>query len=184
MRDSLIQMLYKDRNTYAWIVLKIIKNESYVDDVIQETALKLARMNDESFPEDSSKKSWLGTVVRNRALSLYNDLKEEMECKDRSYNDPADGLMEDGAATGHSVRQLSTDITPEVQLLDEEQTARVKKAIQKLPPQQREVAEAVFLMGLNHVEAAQFLNYDSYDTCKANYRHAALALKEMLSGVA
>jgi RNA polymerase sigma-70 factor, ECF subfamily len=138
--------------------ISLCGNVDRADDLVQETLLRaLANIN--SFQPGSNMPAWLFTILRNLFRSEYRKRRREVEDADGSY-----------AASLKS---------------QPEQTGRVefeefRRALAKLPPDQREALILVGASGFSYEEAAEICGC-AVGTIKSRVNRARSRLTEMLS---
>lgn len=127
------------------------------DDLVQETLMK-AWANMASYTPGTNLRAWLFTILRNIFYSQYRKRRREVE--------DADGLM---------VARLSS--APEQNgHMDFED---FRKALQKLPPDQREALILIGASGLSYDEAAKVCDC-AVGTIKSRVNRARSRLAELL----
>ncbi len=135
-------------------LLKLVRDEATVDDLIQLTMLK-AHLARERFElrggdPDGAVQGWYFAIARNVAMDSLRKRGRQQKRVARSV-EGAEGLAEiaDDAPT---VEQSVTLNETEAQIVE-----RVREAIARLPPGQREVVEMHKLSGMSMAEVAERL---------------------------
>jgi RNA polymerase sigma-70 factor (ECF subfamily) len=128
------------------------------DDLVQDTLLK-AWGNAEKFQPGTSLRAWLFTILRNTYYSLYRKRGREVQDSEGTY---ADRLATHGNQESH---------------LD---LADFRKALAKLPEEQREVLIMVGATGLSYEETAEICGV-AIGTIKSRVNRARAKLAELLS---
>ena len=128
------------------------------DDLVQDTLLK-AWGNSDKFEPGTSLRAWLFTILRNTYYSLYRKRGREVQDSDGTY---ADRLATHGNQESH---------------LD---LADFRKALAKLPEEQREVLIMVGATGLSYEETAEICGV-AIGTIKSRVNRARAKLAELLS---
>jgi RNA polymerase sigma-70 factor, ECF subfamily len=108
-------------------------NHERADDLVQETLLK-AWGHMDSFQEGTNLRAWLFTIMRNAFFSEMRKRRREVE---DSYGKKAEGLSVAPAQQGH------------VDMED------MRRALERLPPGQREALVLVGAVGMSYEEAAE-----------------------------
>jgi len=134
-------------------------NRQWAEEVLQEVMLAVWQ-GAGGFRGDSRVRTWLMIIARNRAI---NALK-----RDKSLHDKP---LEDG--TGSIPAQSDAGLEHNAQL-DE-----LRSALSKLPDEQRETLELVFIHGLSNLETAAVLNIPA-GTVKSRLFRAKARLREWL----
>ena len=128
------------------------------DDLVQDTLLK-AWGNSEKFEPGTSLRAWLFTILRNTYYSLYRKRGREVQDSEGTY---AERMATHGNQESH---------------LD---LADFRKALAKLPEEQREVLIMVGATGLSYEEAAEICGV-AIGTIKSRVNRARTKLAELLS---
>lgn len=128
------------------------------DDLVQDTLLK-AWSNAEKFEPGTSLRAWLFTILRNTYYSLYRKRGREVQDSEGTY---AERMATHGNQESH---------------LD---LADFRKALAKLPEEQREVLIMVGATGLSYEEAAEICGV-AIGTIKSRVNRARTKLAELLS---
>jgi RNA polymerase sigma-70 factor, ECF subfamily len=131
---------------------------SHADDLVQETLLRAWSKSDK-FQPGTSLRAWLFTILRNIYYSNYRKRAREVQDSDGAY---ARRLVVIGDQESH---------------LDLED---FRKALTKLPAEQREVLILVGASGLSYEEAAKICNVE-IGTIKSRLSRARSKLVELLA---
>jgi len=127
------------------------------DDLVQDTLLK-AWGNSDKFEPGTSLRAWLFTILRNTYYSLYRKRGREVQDSEGTY---AERMATHGNQESH---------------LD---LADFRKALAKLPEEQREVLIMVGATGLSYEEAAEICGV-AIGTIKSRVNRARTKLAELL----
>jgi RNA polymerase sigma-70 factor (ECF subfamily) len=128
------------------------------DDLVQDTLLK-AWGNSEKFEPGTSLRAWLFTILRNTYYSLYRKRGREVQDSEGTY---AERMAVHGNQESH---------------LD---LADFRRALAKLPEEQREVLIMVGATGLSYEETAEICGV-AIGTIKSRVNRARSKLAELLS---
>jgi RNA polymerase sigma-70 factor, ECF subfamily len=150
------------RAAYA-LALRIVRDASQAEDVVQEAFLDLWRGAARFDPERSRPASYLLTFVHRRAVDL---VRREQARPQRG------GGVEDIAE-----RAGRDDIA--ASLVASEQGASVRRALAGLSPPQRQVLELAYFSGLSQSEIAEQLG-EPLGTVKSRTHVALSRLRELL----
>ena len=134
-------------------------NRQWAEEVLQEVMLAVWQGADR-FRGDSRVLTWLMTIARNRAI---NAIKRDKSQYDQPLED------ETGSITGQNDAFMEHSAQ-----LDE-----LRSALSKLPDEQRETLELVFIHGLSNLETAAVLNIPA-GTVKSRLFRAKARLREWL----
>ena len=110
-------------------------------------------------------RQWILTIARSRALDRLRVLRRT------SYLDTELSAL--------STHELQCGTTPEHDLWQSEQARQVRRALQTLPPKQREVLELAYYLGLTQTEIADRLR-EPLGTIKTRIRLALTKMREEL----
>jgi RNA polymerase sigma-70 factor, ECF subfamily len=159
--EQLVKLHYRAVYSTAY---RYMHDHGGADDVTQDTFMK-AYSALESFRGESSFKSWLIRIAGNTAL---NAIRASGQGK-RQYVDVNDV----------DIVSKNTGYTD----MERGQTAlMLKKAILGLPDKQRQALELRIFEDLSFNEVAEIMG-SPFDTAKANFRHAIMNLKKILSSM-
>jgi RNA polymerase sigma-70 factor (ECF subfamily) len=135
----------------------LAQNHAVADDLVQETVLK-AWTNLESYQEGTNLRAWLFTILRNTFFSLKRKYKREVE--------DADGV--------HAARIVQIAEQDGAMAL-----ADFRRALSKLPIEQREAIVLVGAEGFTYDEAAKICGCAS-GTMKSRVNRARNSLTALL----
>ena len=124
------------------LAYRMCGSRSRAEDVVQEAFLSLWRGGARYDQRRGSVRSWVLSVVRNRAIDAFR------RDAGRSARDVADDGLVEQAASGEG-----TEAT--VERRDDAQ--RVRSAVLALPAEQRKVIELAYFGGFTHSEIAEML---------------------------
>jgi RNA polymerase sigma-70 factor, ECF subfamily len=150
------------RAAYA-MALRIVRDASQAEDVVQEAFMDLWRGAARFDPSRSRPASYLLTFVHRRAVDLVRREKARPQ---------RGGDVDDIAA------RPGKDDVPAA-LVASEQGATVRRALADLPPPQREVLELAYFNGLSQSEIADRLG-EPLGTVKSRTHVALARLREVL----
>jgi RNA polymerase sigma-70 factor (ECF subfamily) len=150
------------RAAYA-LALRIVRDASQAEDVVQEAFLDLWKSAARFDPSRSRPASYLLTFVHRRAV----DLVRREQARPQRGADVADVADRPG----------SDDVAGA--LVTSEQGAGVRRALAELSPAQREVLELAYFAGLSQSEIAERLN-EPLGTVKSRTHVALSRLRELL----
>jgi len=140
------------------VALRVLGDTTQAEDVLQEIFLQIWR-NPEAF--DSSRGSlgaWLAVIASHRAIDQLRRRHPEMDIEDVVVS--VDSNLEQMADRNMTV-------------------ARVRSAVEQLPPEQRKPLELAFFQGLTHTEIAAKTG-EPLGTVKTRIRSALLSLRKVL----
>jgi RNA polymerase sigma-70 factor (ECF subfamily) len=150
------------------VVLKILHDKERAEDVVQEVFARVWRSADRFQDSRGSFSSWLLAIAHNRAIDELRRqgtqkrqvvLADEDDARLRSVSDPAGG--------------------PAEQAWIAQERTRVRKALQQLPPEQREVIVLAYFGGLTQRDIAAQTN-TPLGTVKTRVRLGLQKLRDLL----
>ena len=137
------------------LALRILRNTSDAEEVVQEVFVQAWRQADRYDPTRGTPEAWISTLARTRAL-------DKLRRRTSRREDPSE------AAPG------TTATPPNVEVL------AVRRALSGLSAPQRTVLELAYYDGLTQSEIAQRLG-EPLGTVKTRIRTAMISLRETLS---
>ena len=145
-------------------------------DLAQETFLRVYRGLDQ-YRSEATYGTWIRSIMRNLWLNRIRDT----QARKRQASEVSLELAYDGAQVpaGQDALGRPEEPNPEEQLLDAEQRARLRAAIQTLPPQARR-CQLLQLEGLKYREIAAVLGI-SIQAVRSHLFQARQRLEQSLS---
>ncbi|MGE5315982.1 MAG: RNA polymerase sigma factor [Acidobacteriota bacterium] len=146
-----------------WVVRRMIPDHDEADDVVQDVFIR-AYHSLKSFKGESSVYTWLYRIAVNLSL---NEIRRRKIRKTFSF--------EDNPAEQHP----SDEDSPMEEIEKQEQSALIRKAIDRLPEKQKKVFILRYYEELPYEEIAKIVK-TSVGGLKANYFHAVKKIGEYL----
>jgi RNA polymerase sigma-70 factor (ECF subfamily) len=150
------------RLSYA-LILRVVRDPGIAEDLVQETFLRVWNRVQGFDAQKGSIGPWLLAVARNRAIDYLRSA----------------GGRERAAQEFDETDRPALYIDMERELLNSDQTRRVKVAMQKLSANQRQVIELAYFEGLSQTEMAEKMG-QPLGTVKTWVRTALQTLREQL----
>jgi RNA polymerase sigma-70 factor (ECF subfamily) len=135
------------------LILRILRDRADAEDVLQEVFVAVWTRAESYNPTLGPPAAWLVRIARNRAI-------------DRFRSNAARGRLADA----------SQSVTPAAPASSPEERHDVVRALGVLPPEQRELVEQAYFMGLTHSELAARFGLP-LGTVKTRVRSGLLALR-------
>ena len=158
-RPAFSELVRRHQKSLYRLALRFTRDHGTAEDIVQESFVK-AYQKINTFEERSSFKSWLFRIAINTCKNKLRSVgQQDVDIQDVHVSVPAS--ME----TDLQFKQVQHFISSEVQ---------------KLPDRQRIALTLRVFEDLSFQEIAQIM-VCPYDTAKANYRHAILKLKKVLT---
>jgi RNA polymerase sigma-70 factor (ECF subfamily) len=137
--EAALDVLYTRYRALAFsVALRVVGDGARAEDVVQDAFLSVWRKAGTYRPGRGSVRTWLSSIVRNRAIDIVRATRERTVHEDEELllgiHDPAPAVFDQVAAS-----------------LDGEMT---RDALQQLPVEQRHAIALAFFDGLSHSEIA------------------------------
>ena len=159
--DSALGKIVEEHNTkMTMFIYSYVKNSQDAEDIAAETFLSLI-IKKPHFKEDSSFKTWLYQIARNKALDYLRSQKRH-QSEDISEHD-----------------YLSNGETPENEFMLNEREAMLHRAMEKMPEDYREVLQMMYFSGMTTEQIATVLKTNNKKVINLTYR-AKQSLKKQL----
>ncbi|MBK7978017.1 MAG: sigma-70 family RNA polymerase sigma factor [Deltaproteobacteria bacterium] len=146
------------------LLLRIVRTSADAEEVLQETWLQAWRSAASYDAGRGTVLAWLLNMARSRALDRYRAVSSRRRAETRAEAEP-----------------VAASIDPVDLSLGAERARRVRDALTKLKPRQREVLEIAYFEGLSQTEIATRLGVP-LGTVKTWMRQGTLALRELIGG--
>jgi RNA polymerase sigma-70 factor, ECF subfamily len=166
--QSALTLFYDSTNKLAFgLVLRVVNDRTVAEEVLLDVYMQVWRQAARYDESRGTPLSWLMTIARSRAIDRLRSGRQE-----RQRNEPLEtaGTL---AALGSSPQEAS---------LAAERQAIVRAALDTLSPEQREVIELAYYLGLSHSEIAERLG-QPLGTVKTRTRLGMMKLREKLKTV-
>jgi RNA polymerase sigma factor (sigma-70 family) len=169
---NITKVIKDNKNRLHGFIRKRVHTLEDADDILQEVFFKLAETDMLMKPIDHVA-AWLFTVARNRITDLYR--KKKAEPLPEFLSDDEDDV------TITELRDLLFDegSTPETEYLRSLVWIELEKALNELPPEQRQVFEMNELQDIPFKEIA-LQTGETINTLISRKRYAVLHLRERL----
>ena len=148
------------------IVLKVVRDPSQAEEVVQEVFVELWRVAPRFEPSKGTVTSWVATIAHRRAVdrvrseqSARNRVERESARADRQYDDVAEGVV--------AVDQTQFE------------RRRVRRALDRLTSMQRDAVELAYFGGHTYREVAVLLGVPE-GTVKTRIRDGMIRLRDEL----
>jgi RNA polymerase sigma-70 factor (ECF subfamily) len=137
--EAALDVLYTRYRALAFsVAVRVVGDGARAEDVVQDAFLSVWRKAGTYRPGRGSVRTWLSSIVRNRAIDIVRATRERTAHEDEELllgiHDPAPAVFDQVAAS-----------------LDGEMT---RGALQQLPVEQRHAISLAFFEGLSHSEIA------------------------------
>ena len=167
-RGAISQLLDRYSNRVRDYIRMMVKDNDVADDILQETLIKVVRVIDEGRYADSGKfLSWVLRIAHNKALDYFRAQKSS-----KSVNESEAGYNVLG-----TLRFAEKSV--EDKMVAEQIAADVRRMVDFLPEEQREVVMLRYYSGLSFQEIADSTGV-SINTALGRMRYALINLRKMI----
>ena len=146
----------------------MVKDRDVADDILQDTFIKVVRVIDEGRYADTGKfLSWVLRIAHNQVIDYFRAQKSS-----KTVNESESGYNVLGTLR-------FADASVEDRLVSEQIAADVRRLVDHLPDEQREVVMLRYYSGLSFQEIADQTNV-SINTALGRMRYALINLRKMI----
>lgn len=167
-RSAISQLIDRHSARVRDYICMMVKNRDVADDILQETLIKVVRVIDEGRYADSGKfLSWVLRIAHNQVIDYFRSQRNNRTVgeSDAGYNVLGTLRFADGTA--------------EDRMISEQIEADVRRLIDCLPQEQREVVMLRYYSGMSFQEIADQTEV-SINTALGRMRYALINLRKMI----
>ena len=166
--DSINVLLNRHRKRILDYIYMMVKNRDVADDIFQETLIKVVRFVQEGrYTENGKFLSWVLRIAHNQVIDYFRQKKQR------------NNVSEGDAGYYILNNQKFSDHTVEEKLITNQIETDVRKLIDFLPPEQKEVVLMRYYMGLSFKEIAEQTDV-SINTALGRMRYALINLRKLI----
>lgn len=166
--DSINVLLNRHRKRILDYIYMMVKNRDVADDIFQETLIKVVRFVQEGrYTENGKFLSWVLRMAHNQVIDYFRQKKQR------------NNVSEGDAGYDILNNQKFSDHTVEEKLITNQIETDVRKLIDFLPPEQKEVVLMRYYMGLSFKEIAEQTDV-SINTALGRMRYALINLRKLI----
>ena len=166
--DSINVLLNRHRKRILDYIYMMVKNRDVADDIVQETLIKVVRFVQEGrYTENGKFLSWVLRIAHNQVIDYFRRKKQR------------NNVSEGDAGYDILNNQKFSDHTVEEKLITNQIETDVRKLIDFLPPEQKEVVLMRYYMGLSFKEIAEQTDV-SINTALGRMRYALINLRKLI----
>ena len=166
--DSINVLLNRHRKRILDYIYMMVKNRDVADDIFQETLIKVVRFVQEGrYTENGKFLSWVLRLAHNQVIDYFRQKKQR------------NNVSEGDAGYDILNNQKFSDHTVEEKLITNQIETDVRKLIDFLPPEQKEVVLMRYYMGLSFKEIAEQTDV-SINTALGRMRYALINLRKLI----
>jgi len=161
-------LLDRHRKRIFDYIYMMVKNQDVADDIFQETLIKVVRFVREGrYTENGKFLSWVLRIAHNQVIDYFRQKKQR------------NNISEGDAGYDLLNHPKFSDRTVEERLITDQIEADVRKLIDFLPSEQKEVVLMRYYMGLSFKEIAVQTNV-SINTALGRMRYALINLRKLI----
>ena len=166
--DSINVLLNRHRKRILDYIYMMVKNRDVADAIFQETLIKVVRFVQEGrYTENGKFLSWVLRIAHNQVIDYFRQKKQR------------NNVSEGDAGYDILNNQKFSDHTVEEKLITNQIETDVRKLIDFLPPEQKEVVLMRYYMGLSFKEIAEQTDV-SINTALGRMRYALINLRKLI----
>lgn len=146
----------------------MVKDNEIADDIFQETFIKVVRFIDEGRYTDNGKfLSWVLRIAHNQVIDHFRQAKQQNNVTE--------------ADAGYDILNSHrfSDLTVEDRIVSEQIENDLRKLVEKLPPEQKEVVMMRYFADMSFKEIAEQTEV-SINTALGRMRYALINLRKMV----
>ena len=161
-------LLDRHRKRIFDYIYMMVKNQDVADDIFQETLIKVVRFVREGrYTENGKFLSWVLRIAHNQVIDYFRQKKQR------------NNISEGDAGYDLLNHPKFSDRTVEERLITDQIEADVRKLIDFLPSEQKEVVLMRYYMGLSFKVIAEQTNV-SINTALGRMRYALINLRKLI----
>jgi len=171
--EKAFEILYEryKSNVFSFI-FSMVKNKEIANDIFQEVFVNV--INNLKKYQKGNFKAWIFLIARNKVLDYIKSQKNRFEKEIISIDESFD---EEDKLTYKDI--IKSDIDPHKNLIKEMENENLYSAIEKLPPQYREIIFLKHFSGLKFVEISEILN-TPINTLLSRFKRAIEMLQKIM----
>ena len=167
-RGAISQLIDRHSNRVRDYIRMMVKDRDVADDILQNTLIKVVRVIDEGRYADTGKfLSWVLRIAHNQVIDYFRSQKSA-----KTVNESDAGYNVLGTLR-------FADATVEDKMVAEQIAADVRRLVDFLPEEQREVVMLRYYSGLSFQEIADQTDV-SINTALGRMRYALINLRKMI----
>ena len=167
-KEAISQLINRHRERVYDYIRMMVKDGELADDIFQETFIKVVRVIDEGRYKESGRfLSWVMRIAHNQVIDHFRAEKQNPNINESS--------------AGYDIigSQRLTEGSIEERLVGEQIEADLRRLVEELPEEQREVVRLRYYGGLSFKEIAEHTEV-SINTALGRMRYALINLRKMI----
>ncbi len=167
-RSAISQLIERHSRRVKEYIRMMVKEEELAEDIFQETFIKAVRVIDDGRYVDNGKfLSWVMRIAHNQVIDHFRSKKQSRELNEK----------EAGFDLFSTIRL--EEMSSEEQIEREEMRQQIKRLVELLPEEQREVVRLRYYLGLSFKEIAEQTEV-SINTALGRMRYALINLRRLI----
>lgn len=167
-KSAISQLIERHSRRVRDYIRMMVKNDDVADDILQETFIKAVRVIDAGRYSDKGKfLSWIMRIAHNQVIDHYRSSKSSRQVNESDAGYDVLGTLR------YSERTI------EEEMISEQTGEQVRRLIELLSPEQREVVKLRYFDGLNFKEIAEQTNV-GINTALGRMRYALMNLRKLI----
>ncbi len=167
-REAVSQLLERHTRRVRDYVRMMVKDDDVADDLAQEVLIKVVKVLDEGRYTDKGRfLPWVLRIAHNRVLDYFRAQKQVKTVSESS--------------AGFDILGSKNFAEPSIEdkLISEQQAEEVRRLIEELPAEQRDVVKMRYYEGLSFKEIAEHTGV-SINTALGRMRYALINMRQMI----
>lgn len=166
--SAISELIERHRKRVCDYINMMVKNRDIADDIFQETFIKVVRfLREGRYTESGRFLSWVLRIAHNQVIDHFRQTKQQNQ------------VTETDAGYDILNNKNFSEATVEDKLVLSQIQDDVRKLVDHLPPEQREVVLMRYFSGLSFKEIAEQTNV-SINTALGRMRYALINLRKMV----
>lgn len=167
-RSAISQLIERHSRRVRDYIHMMVKDRDVADDIFQETLIRVLRfVNDGRYTENGKFLSWVLRIAHNQVIDHFRQKKQQ------------NNVSEGEAGYDLLNNKKFSDTTVEEKMVSAQIEADVRKLLDYLPKEQKEVVMMRYYMGLSFKEIAEQTEV-SINTALGRMRYALINLRKLI----
>ena len=167
-KGAISQLIERHSRRVREYIRMMVKDGDVADDIFQETFIKAVRVIDQGRYTDNGKfLSWILRIAHNQVIDHFRSLKQQKQVNESDAGYNVLGTLR------------FAEQTVEDRMISEQIESDVRRLIELLPDEQREVVVMRYYAGLSFQEIAEQTDV-SINTALGRMRYALINLRKMI----
>ena len=167
-QSAISQLIDRHRRRVSDYIRMMVKDRDLADDIFQETLIRVFRfVKDGRYTENGKFISWVLRIAHNQVIDYFRQKKQQ------------NNISETEAGYDLLNNQKLSDRSVEDRIVSDQIAADVRKLVEFLPAEQREVVKMRYYMGMSFKEIADETQV-SINTALGRMRYALINMRKMI----